>query len=108
MTVDINNIFKNIPAALPEELIDIISWKNNVKIERIVSRGHSSPDTFWYDQQHDEYVILLKGKAGLLFQDRADVVVLTPGDYINIPAHVKHCVEWTSRDEETVWLAIHY
>jgi cupin 2 domain-containing protein len=108
MTVDINNIFKNIPAALPEELIDIISSKNNVKIERIVSRGHSSPDTFWYDQQQDEYVILLKGKAGLLFQDRADVVVLEPGDYINIPAHVKHRVEWTSRDEETVWLAVHY
>ncbi len=108
MTVDINNIFKNIPAALPEELIDIISSKNNVKIERIVSRGHSSPDAFWYDQQQDEYVILLKGKAGLLFYDRADVVVLGPGDYINIPAHVKHRVEWTSRDEETVWLAVHY
>lgn len=108
MTVDINNIFKNIPAALPEELIEIISSKNNVKIERIVSLGHSSPDTFWYDQQQDEYVILLKGKAGLLFQDRPDVVVLEPGDYINIPAHVKHRVEWTSRDEETVWLAVHY
>ncbi len=108
MRVDINNIFKNIPAVLPEELIDIISSKNNVKIERIVSRGHSSPDTFWYDQQQDEYVILLKGKAGLLFQDRAEVVVLGPGDYVNIPANVKHRVEWTSREEETVWLAVHY
>lgn len=108
MTMNVNNIFENIPAALPEELIDIIFWKDNVKIERIVSRGHSSPDTFWYDQQQDEYVILLKGKAGLLFQDRDDVVVLKPGDYINIPAHVKHRVEWTSRDEETVWLAVHY
>jgi cupin 2 domain-containing protein len=108
MTIKVRNIYENIPASLPEELIEIIAGNDNVKIERIVSRGHSSPDTFWYDQQQDEYVILLKGKAGLLFRDRDDVVVLKPGDYINIPAHVKHRVEWTSRDEETVWLAVHY
>ncbi len=108
MIENINNIFENIPSALPEELVDIIFSKDNVKIERIVSRGHSSPDTFWYDQHQDEYVILLKGKAGLLFQDRAGVLVLKPGDYINIPAHVKHRVQWTSSDEETVWLAVYY
>ena len=108
MIENINNIFENIPSALPEELVDIIFSKDNVKIERIVSRGHSSPDTFWYDQNQDEYVILLKGKAGLLFRDRDDVLVLKPGDYINIPAHVKHRVEWTSSNEETVWLAVYY
>ena len=108
MTVNVHNIFENIPAELPEEMINIISCSNNVKIERIVSRGHSSPDSFWYDQPQDEYVILLRGKAGLRFRGSDEVVVLKPGDYMDIPAQVQHRVEWTSRDEATVWLAVHY
>ena len=108
MSVNVKNIYENIPAALPEELIEIISGNDNVRIERIVSRGHSSPDNYWYDQKQDEYVILLKGEARLLFQERDDTVVLKPGDYINIPARIKHRVEWTSPDEDTIWLALHF
>ena len=102
------NIFKNIPGDLPEEVVEIIVKTDSVRIERIVSRGHSSPENFWYDQEKNEYVILLKGKARVLFENNKDIVVLNPGDYLNIPANVKHRVEWTSLEEDTVWLAVYY
>lgn len=102
------NIFENISDHIPEELFQEILKTKNFKIERIVSRGHSSPDNEWYDQEENEWVILLKGSAGLLFEEDENVVFLKPGDYINIPSHTKHRVEWTDPDTETVWLAIHY
>ena len=33
------------------------------KIERIVSRGHASPEDFWYDQEENEWVMVVKGTA---------------------------------------------
>ena len=103
----VKNIYKNIPAYLPEELFDIIHENKNIKIERIVSKGHSSAQDFWYDQDMNEFVILLQGRAEIQLKENRDVVRLSPGDYIIIPAHVKHRVQWTSRDEETIWLAVH-
>ena len=72
------------------------------------TRAHSSPPDFWYDQEKNEYVILLKGKAGLAFENRDDVIVVRPGDYLDIAAHVRHRVEWTDPEEDTIWLAIFY
>ena len=108
MTVTSSNIFDRIPANLPDELVERIAGGGNVTIERIVSRGQASAEGFWYDQNRDEFVILLAGAAGLLFEGDESVVVLKPGDYLDIPAHQKHRVAWTSPDEETVWLAVHY
>ena len=105
---EIRNIFKNIPDHIPEELFQEILKTENIKIERIVSKGHSSPDNYIYDQEENEWVILLKGGAGLLFEGDANIVILKPGDYINIPSHTQHRVEWTDPDMATVWLAIHY
>jgi cupin 2 domain-containing protein len=105
---DVINIFENIPDHIPEELFQKILQTENLKVERIVSRGHSSPDNEWYDQEENEWVILLKGSAGLLFEGHEKVVVLRSGDYINIPSHTKHRVEWTEPDMVTVWLAIYY
>ncbi len=105
---DIKNIFENIPDHFPEELFHEILETKNIKVERIVSRGHSSEDNDWYDQEENEWVILLKGSAGLLFEGDEKAVVLRPGDYINIPSHTKHRVEWTDPELVTVWLAIHY
>ena len=102
------NIFENIPDHIPEELFQEILQTEKFKVERIVSKGHSSPDNEWYDQEENECVILLKGNAGLLFEGDENVVILKPGDYINIPSHTKHRVEWTDPNTETVWLAIHY
>ncbi len=102
------NIFKDIPDDLTEEILEIILETKEIRIERIVSKGHSSSKDFWYDQEKNEYVILLKGRAGVAFKDREDTVILEPGDYIDIPAHVKHRVEWTAKEEHTVWLAVYY
>ncbi len=104
----IKNIFKNIPESIPEEIIETISETENIRIERIVSKGHSSPSGFWYDQDENEYVLLLKGSAGLLFEGKKEALVMRPGDYVDIPAHVRHRVEWTEPEKETIWLAVFY
>jgi cupin 2 domain-containing protein len=108
MKISSKNIFKDIPVNMTEELVEIISETDNIRIERIVSRAHSSPNDFWYDQEKNEYVIILKGRAGLAFEDRDDVIVMGPGDYLDIPAHARHRVEWTDPEEDTIWLAIYY
>ena len=102
------NLFDNIPADPPDELIEMLAAGNHVRIERIVSTGQASPDGFWYDQVQDEWVMILQGQARLLFEGDDQPLHLESGDYINIPAHRKHRVEWTSSDETTVWLAIFY
>ena len=103
-----DSLFKDIPAELPEELIETICSADCVKIERIVSRRHASPEGFWYDQDRNEFFLIIQGSAGLRFDGEDDIVVLRAGDYLNIASHVKHRVEWTDSSSETIWLAVHY
>jgi cupin 2 domain-containing protein len=100
------NLFADLPKELPDELITTLLAAANVRIERIVSHGHASPRDFWYDQDQHEWVVLLKGAARLRFED--GIMEMKPGDYVNIPAHKRHRVEWTPPDEPTIWLAVHY
>jgi cupin 2 domain-containing protein len=100
------NLFVDLPRHLPDELFSTLVDDSNVRIERIVSDGHASPEDFWYEQGRDEWVVLLKGAARLRFED--ETVEMKPGDFLNIRAHTKHRVEWTTSDEPTVWLAVHY
>ena len=101
------NIYKQIPENLGEEVFEVLEQSRAVKIERIISKGHKSPDTGWYDQEQNEWVLVLKGNASICFENET-VIELNVGDYINIPAHRKHRVISTSAITETVWLAIHY
>lgn len=101
-----SNLFNDIPSSLSEELVQAILNQPNLRIERIVSHGHASPDGFWYDQEQHEFVVLLKGAARLRFED--EMIEMKPGSFLDIPAQRKHRVEWTTPDEPTVWLAIHY
>ncbi len=103
-----NNIFADIPDNLPEELIDVIAGNQNVRIERIVSKGHTSPDDFWYDQDTCEFVFVVSGEALLQFEGQERLVRMKAGDYRIIPAHERHRVEWTTPDEDTVWLTVHF
>jgi len=103
-----DSLFKKIPSELPEELSDTILNTDHVRVERIVSKGHASPDSFWYDQDRNELVVLVQGSAGLRFENKEEVVILKTGDYMVIDAHVKHRVEWTDPSCETIWLAVHY
>jgi len=105
--MDKSNIFSHIPSDLKEEFFQNIVSKDNFKIQRIVSYGHTTSEFEWYDQEKDEWVILLSGEAVLSFLDEDDIS-LKAGDHINIPAHKKHRVSWTKSDEESVWLAVYY
>ena len=102
------NLFSDIPENLPNELCERLVETSSVRIERIVSTGHSSADGFWYDQEEAEWVVVLKGEAKLLFEGDDEPIHMRSGDQINIPAHRKHRVEWTSPNEPTVWLAVFY
>lgn len=100
------NLFASIPAELPEEMSQILLDQCCAHIERIVSRGQSSPRGFWYDQSEHEWVALLTGSAGLEVEGEQVIRSLRPGDFIYLPAHLRHRVAWTDPDAETVWLAI--
>lgn len=100
------NLFANIPVNLPDELTETLAESPAVRIERIVSHGHASPAGFWYDQEENEWVVVLKGKAKLLFEGDDKPLELGPGDFVNIPAHKRHRVDWTTPDEPTIWLCI--
>jgi cupin 2 domain-containing protein len=104
----LKNIFKDIRSRSEKELVEPVSVCEGIRIERIVSQGHSSPPGFWYDQDRNEYVLLLSGSAGLLFEGESDMLVMLPGDYIDIPAHKKHRVEWTDPRQPTIWLTVYY
>jgi cupin 2 domain-containing protein len=105
--MSVANLFADIPPNLPTELIQTLAESPNVRIERIISQGHASPPGFWYDQDHNEWVLVLTGEARVTFQD-GSIVELVPGEFLNIPAHTRHRVEWTDPNQSTIWLAVHY
>ena len=101
------NLFENIPQNIPDEIFETIIESESIKIEKIISKGQTSPENFWYDQDKNEWVVVLKGSASLQFESD-EIIKLSAGDYINIPAHKKHRVDWTDTGKETIWLAIFY
>ena len=100
------NIFSDIPKQLDDELLQTLFQNNSLRIERIVSKGHSSPIGEWYDQKWDEWVLLIQGRARLELDDQK-MIDLNPGDHLLLSAHQRHRVDWTDPDVETIWLAIH-
>jgi cupin 2 domain-containing protein len=102
------NLFQDLPVHLPAEVSQTLLTAAQVRIERIISHGHASPEGFWYDQDQHEWVVVLRGAARLRFEDANAILNMQPGDCVNIPAHQKHRVEWTPPNEPTIWLAVHY
>jgi cupin 2 domain-containing protein len=102
------NLFADVPGWLAAERIDVLVDAAGVRVERIVSTGHATPPGDWYDQDRDEWVAVLRGRAGLRFEGATEAHVLHAGDHLVIPAHRRHRVEWTDAREPTVWLAVHY
>ncbi len=111
--MDRGNLWDAIPetaaadAEAEEEFIDLMR-RDAFRIERIVSRGHSSPPGFWYDQEQHEWVMVVQGRAGLEIEGEPCIRELTAGDWIDIPARTRHRVAWTQDEPATIWLAIHY
>jgi len=106
--MNVKNILADIPEPLPNELFTTLLQNPQIKIERIVSKGQCDAKDEWYDQATDEWVILLQGAAILEFTDPNELKNLKSGDYLFIPAHRKHRVEWTHLEQESIWLAIHF
>ncbi|MBN2058967.1 MAG: cupin domain-containing protein [Deltaproteobacteria bacterium] len=106
--INSDNLFENIPDDLSHEISEILIDGKNCRIERILSKGHASPQEEWYDQDENEWVLLIRGSAGLKFEDRDEMVKMAPGDHINIPSHRRHRVEWTDPEMETIWLVVFY
>jgi cupin 2 domain-containing protein len=104
----VRNLLRDVPSSLPDELVETLLEADGFRLERIVSLGHTTPAGEWYDQERQEWVVLLTGSAGLRFADRDDVVEMRPGDHVVIAAHRRHRVEWTDASRPTIWLALHY
>jgi len=105
--IKIHNLFHSLPDAKIEEVIATLLEGEHFRIERIISEGQATPPGEWFDQDTDEWVILLQGSAGLLFDNTGEITVMRPGDYVLIPSHVRHRVEWTDTTQKTIWLAVH-
>jgi len=103
----VENIFNNIPENFPKEITNLLHSSDKFRIERIVSKGHTSPEEGWYDQDENEWVILVDGFAGITFEDTSEIL-LNKGDYLFIPAHKKHKVTFTSNKRNSIWLAIFF
>jgi len=108
MSITKKNLFADIPDELKDELVETILQTSNFRIERIVSQGHSSSDGFWYDQSDNELVMLLKGSATLRFENQSQLIKMNSGDYLHIEKHVRHRVESTNPEQETIWLAVFF
>lgn len=102
-----DNIFSKIPASLPQELVEELVHAGGARIERIISKGHTTPSGAWYDQDTIEWVMVVQGRARLRFEEDDSVLSMQAGDWITIPAHARHRVEWTDPHQETIWLAVH-
>ncbi len=102
-----NNILSSLPDNIDTEIFEDLVHSDHIRIEKILSKGHSSPDIGWYDQDENEWVLVLKGSGVVVFDD-GNKVTLEKGDYLSIPAHKKHKVSWTDPNTVTVWLAVFY
>jgi cupin 2 domain-containing protein len=102
------NIFGQLPESVSEEVFEEIMRGEKFRLERIISSGQSTTAGHWYDQEQHEWVLLLSGAAGLRFEVEDRLRILRPGDFVSIPAHTRHRVEWTDEKQITVWLALHY
>ncbi|HYR03194.1 MAG TPA: cupin domain-containing protein [Syntrophobacteria bacterium] len=106
--MEIANLFATRLESKRQEIVETLLEADRFRLERIISAGQATPAGQWYDQDRNEWVALLSGSAGLLFEGEREPRVIKPGDYVIIPARLRHRVEWTDPHHETVWLALHY
>ena len=97
-----NNIFKDIPQDVSEEIFEVIIQNKNVHIERIVSYGQSTPVGKWLLQDKKEWVILLEGASEIVFEDDKSRCSMKPGDYLYIENQRRHRVEYTLKNKKTI------
>jgi len=87
-------------------VIETLAVGVGVRVERIVSMGQASPAGYWYDQDRDEWAMVLAGAARLAIEGEPQDLTLGPGDAVFLPAHCRHRVAWTDPIEPTIWIAV--
>ncbi len=102
------NLFSPLPPPSPEESFEELLRGDGFHLERIISNGQATPEGQWFDQDADEWVVLLSGSAAIRFEGDEHVRTLASGDWLRIPAHRRHRVDRTDIERPTVWLALHY
>jgi cupin 2 domain-containing protein len=108
-TVKAGSLLEGLPAApLAREIMDILADAREVRIERIVSTGQVTPEGEWYDQDGNEWVLVVAGSARLRIEGEERDRELAEGDWVLLPAHCRHRVTWTRAEPPTVWLAVHF
>jgi cupin 2 domain-containing protein len=103
----VNNLLSSLPSNLDQEVSEELLRSEHVRIERILSKGHTAPNEGWFDQDENEWVVVLEGSGTIRFADGKEVS-LKKGDCLNIPSRTKHKVVWTDPGTVTVWLAVFY
>ncbi len=98
------NLLRPLPERGSGEVFDDLPAASGVRVERIVSHGDASPPGEWFDQDDDEWVLVLEGEGELEFANPIERVLLGVGDWIFIPAHRRHRVVRSA--DPTVWLAV--
>jgi cupin 2 domain-containing protein len=89
------------------EISESILYRKSFSLEKIVSKGYRTPEKEWLKSKKEEWVILLKGKAGIMFENGVKLE-LKEGDFVSIPGNAKHKVTYTSKRPECIWLALYY
>ena len=107
MRLAAGSLFEHLPVATDDECFEELARGRGFRIERIVSHGQASEVDSWCDQEWDEWVMVVRGRAGLEIESRDEPLDLGPGDWVMLPAHLRHRVAWTTPDEPTIWLAVH-
>ena len=101
------NLLEGLVGEAESERVDVLLARPGLRIERILSTGQASPPGFWYAQPQDEWVVVIAGRAALEIEGEGERT-LGPGDFVHLPARLRHRVAWTSPAEPTVWLAVHF
>ena len=97
------NFFANLLGPISGEACEDLWRQGNLRVERIVSSA--TPGSGLYDQEQDEWVMLVEGRAVLEVAGKR--VPLSPGDFLVIPAHTPHRVLETHPEPRCLWLAVH-
>lgn len=97
------SIPSDVTARTDEFFETLLSGNSDLRMERIISHGHSTPEGRWYDQDQDEWVAILRGEARIEFEDGRKIS-LAEGDTLFLPKRQRHRVAYTSAP--CVWLAV--
>lgn len=104
---EIVNLFTAPAARGPGEHLETLLERPGLRLERIVSFGHATPEGDWFDQPDDEWVMLASGRARLFIEGEERERILVAGDCLFLPAHCRHRVTWTDEKAPAIWLALH-